>query len=658
MRVTEQQLVDAFNAVTTAENVLSRPGQTRPELDKNTRSVQVLRRNFDVLSRQYCEDNGRKRWYAFAPRDTPTDRAIFALDVPDFSPDDRACAAALVSRFGSFSVTAAYAFCRLVRQTGAANALRVLQAAHDFAFVNADGDSYAFSLFCTDDELSSVAATVAHECATSPSLRSDDPDEYLVNVLHYFYSVSGFDFLPVIGQYVDRYTADGLIKRLVAPAFVTRFLRTVRDQRLNECCRLLGVLNTSTPYVSDWHINLFDGRRRRVSKFLKNTGVFDPFGELLCSLEDAFNASVSNPVNRVAELCVRGRAVCELAEDFGLSGYFIVLTTPSRFHPTTSYRAGNRWHSRQNPRWVEAGCPTVKDSHAWLNSVWQRVRRRLDKEGIQVPGLRTVEPHADGTAHWNFLVYCNPDEAHTVLSIFREEALSDSPDEPGARKHRISVRKIDPLLGGFRYIVKYITKLAGHASADGITGLSDRASNRSFSDAVSRVSCWQKTTRLRLFQFFGVPSVTAYRQMRRYRAPFSVSDVQLRQFSPEQVTELEAIREACDAGDFKNYILLNGGFFCSDRLLRPFYAPVSENGAPRLNCYGEIAAPVVHGFLFEAVPVITRVSGCVVRRFTRMEYQQYVDSGGGATRQTRAPGAGLSGRSGAPWTCDNNYPEN
>ena len=36
--------------------------------------------------------------------------------------------------------------------------------------------------------------------------------------------------------------------------------------------------------------------------------------------------------------------------------------------------------------------------------------------------------------------------------------------------------------------------------------------------------------------------------------------MQLRQFSPEQVAELEAVREACDAGDFKNYILLNGGF--------------------------------------------------------------------------------------------------
>ncbi|MGT6414437.1 replication endonuclease, partial [Escherichia coli] len=113
----------------------------------------------------------------------------------------------------------------------------------------------------------------------------------------------------------------------------------------------------------------------------------------------------------MAELCVRGKAVCELAEDFGLQGFFVVLTTPSRFHPTTSYRAGGRWYSRQNPNWLAAGCPTVKDSHQWLNRVWQNIQRKLNKAGIQLPGIRTVEPHADGTVHWNFLFYCQPYDA-------------------------------------------------------------------------------------------------------------------------------------------------------------------------------------------------------------------------------------------------------
>ncbi|MBB7557255.1 replication endonuclease, partial [Escherichia coli] len=67
-------------------------------------------------------------------------------------------------------------------------------------------------------------------------------------------------------------------------------------------------------------------------------------------------------------------------------------------------------------------------------------------------------------------MYCNPHESATVLAIFREEAMRDEPDEKGAKEHRIRIEAIDPEKGdGFRYIVKYITKMAGDASADGIT---------------------------------------------------------------------------------------------------------------------------------------------------------------------------------------------
>ncbi|HDL6461645.1 TPA: replication protein, partial [Escherichia coli] len=127
-------------------------------------------------------------------------------------------------------------------------------------------------------------------------------------------------------------------------------------------------------------------------------------------------------------------------------------------------------------------------------------------------------------------------------------------------------------------------------------------SSRSFSDAVNRVACWQKTARLRLFQFFGLPSVTAYRQLRRFRIPFSPDDIAMKKITAEQVQQLEEIRLSCDAGDFRTYILLNGGFFCSERLIRPYYFQQVQDGMPRLNVYGEICAPVISGFLFNKVP--------------------------------------------------------
>lgn len=654
-----RNIVHAFNSMNASHFALFRPALDVPSVSRLRAEREMHRRNLHLYARQYEEEKGLSAARAAVPRNSEICRIIYSLNLSGFSVEKRGEVSSYVAKFGAFAVSVAWAFARNARQLGVDNSLALLKAAYKSAFINPFGDYYEFSLFCSDDELAEVSDKIAGECLRSSSLKSENIDDWLANVLHYFYAVSGFDFMPRVGVYLDRYGAEGLLKRLTDSRFVTRFIRTVRDQRLNEVCRLLGILNRTTPYISDFHIQLFDGRKRRVSRFLKSSGVFDRFGELICSLEDAHNASVSNPVNRVAELCVRGKAVCELSEDMGLQGYFIVLTCPSRFHPTTSYKVAGKVYSKQNPEWLRAGCPTVRQSHDWLNKVWQTIRRKLDKAGIQVPGLRTVEPHADGTAHWNFLLYCNPHEADTVTGIFRDEALSDSPDEPGAERHRIRTERIDPEKGdGFRYIVKYITKMAGYSDASGIASLDDKYSSRSFSDAVSRAACWQKTTRLRLFQFFGVPSVTAYRQMRRFRSEFSPADVHLRQFTAEQTEELEAVRLACDAGDFRTYILLNGGFFCSERVLRPFYAvPRENNGQIRLNCYDEPCVPVIFGFVFESVPVITRVSGCEIRRMTRMGYQQCIGSGGGATRQTRASGAGLSWRSGAPWTCDNNCPD-
>lgn len=666
--MTESAILTAYNAIDAASVALGRPCLTLPEREHFRTERDVATRNLSTLSRQYRDEVGTLSSQLALPRNTQVDRVIYGINCTDLSLADRGRAAGLVSQFGSFSFTVAHAFCRLVYQLGVKNALMALESAHRFAFFNQDGDPYEFSLFCTDEQIAEVADSVVRDCLVSRAIYSDVPEHHLLNVMAYFQAISGFDFAPVYATYHERYGDEGLLKRLTDLAFVTRFLRVIRDQRVNEVCRMLGILNRNAPYISDWHRDLFAVRSKRVKKYLRSSGVFDAFNELVCTLEDAHNASVSNPKNRIAELCVRGKAVCELSEDMGLSGYFIVLTTPSRFHPTTSFRVAGKWHSRPNKKWWEAGCPTVKDSHAWLNTVWRRVCRRLDKAGIQIPGLRTVEPHADGTTHWNFLIYCNPHESATVLAIFREEAMRDEPDEKGAKEHRICIEAIDPEKGdGFRYIVKYITKMAGDVSADGITALNDRYSARSFCDAVSRAACWQKATRLRLFQFFGVPSVTAYRQMRTFRSPLEAHHINMQQFTPQHVAELEAIRMACDAGDFRTYILLNGGFFCSERLLRPFYVQPQEGGKPRINRYGEPCAPVISGFMFGPVPVITRFMGCVVRRMTPAEkiraeevrsgssYESVFISSASRHRTTRSRAAGGGGEA-DPWTCDNNCP--
>ncbi|HCX7732689.1 TPA: replication protein, partial [Escherichia coli] len=145
----------------------------------------------------------------------------------------------LISEFGSFSYTVAYAFSRLVYQCGVSNAVAVLESVHRYAFINADGDRYSVGLFCTDSELAVAADSIVHDCLCSSAIVSEDEGVWLANVLHYFYAVSGFDFLPCLKAYMTRYGISGLLKRMTSLKFVTRFLRVVRDQRVNEVCRML-----------------------------------------------------------------------------------------------------------------------------------------------------------------------------------------------------------------------------------------------------------------------------------------------------------------------------------------------------------------------------------------------------------------------------------
>lgn len=656
-------ILTTFNELTRIDSALSRPRLTSPE----RRQLQERRAEtldcLASLSSEYQAVHGVELAQLALPRDHAIDKAIYSIQHKDFTLAERGRVSAEISHFGTFSLTVAYAFCRLVNQVGLSNALSAFDAAYRFAFLNEHGDRYAFSLFCSDEQLIDFVEVVCRHCVSLGS-HCDDDAQYVVEIMRYFYLISGFDFEPVLDKYIASYGVSGLIKRLVSSSYVTRFLRFVRDKRVNEVCRMLGILNRTTPYVSDWHMSLLEDRKRKVTSFLKSNGIFDPFDELICTLEDAFNSSVSNPKNRVAELAVRGKAVCELAEDMGLKGYFIVLTTPSRFHAMTSFKSAGKSFSRPNPKWWDAGCPSIDASQKWLNGVWASIRRRLDKLDIKLPGIRTVEPHVDGTVHWNFLIYCNECDAHDVLNVFREEALRDTPDEAGASKHRIRIEHIDSSKGdGFRYIIKYITKMAGYADAKGVKYSLDANSNCSLSDAISRVSAWQKTERIRLFQFFGVPSVTAYRQLRRFRSAFNEHDIFLKKCTPEQISKLEAFRSACDSSDFRTYILLNGGFFGS-RILLPFYSTqMNPDGSIKLNRYGEISAPIIFGFKFESLPFITRIFGCEIKKMDllyradifRAPARSSCEDGGTKALSVRAGGYIPFARS-APWTCDNNYP--
>ncbi|MED8104456.1 replication protein, partial [Escherichia coli] len=159
---TESLITESFHGMVAADISLSRPVSSSDEYDRLCRTYDVNRRNLVMLARP--ESGSLLSSGTRPPRDTPVDRLVWSLAVPDFSSGQRSRAVSLISEFGSFRVTVAYAFCRLVRQYGAVNAVTVLESAHRYAFINADGDRYSVGLFCTDSELADVADNIVHDC--------------------------------------------------------------------------------------------------------------------------------------------------------------------------------------------------------------------------------------------------------------------------------------------------------------------------------------------------------------------------------------------------------------------------------------------------------------------------------------------------------------
>ncbi|EBR8158600.1 replication protein [Salmonella enterica subsp. enterica serovar Newport] len=620
-------VVSGFLQCHDASAVINRPALTQPEMNQANNDLRTAVSDFRFQSASFRREYGDEAARELPRLFSTVDRIIYTFE-PErkkFTFQERSRAALLASSFGTFSVPVASAFCRLVTFSGPRRALERLEQAFSYAFQTPDGYGAGFNLFCTDDQLKELAAefvrdvtTVPPAGADRPLLVSGDESDHLANAVWWFHCQFGYDFLPVLKKYLGRYDIPGMLARFGNETYVRRLLNAIRAERVQETSRIMGMLSDNKPYTTDWLMGLYSQRDRRTQMFLEAMGIFDINGELICTLDEAHKSSVSYKPNRIAELLVRAKGLCAAAQELGCEGWFIVLTTPSRFHSVTTVRQHGKPVTVPNHKWEDGGFESIRAGHQWLNDVFERVRKRLDKMNLTPPGVRTVEPHRDGTVHWNFLFYCYPGEGQKIIQVFREEALRDSPDEAGAQARRISTEKIDYRKGnGFSYVMKYIVKMSGCQNVKGTAGLNDRLSGVDFNDAVSRVSVWARSSGIRLYQFFGLPSVTAYRQLRTFRSELHPGDVMMRQFTPEQVEQLEALRLACDAGDFKTYIMLNGGFFNSERFVRPHYFQPHTCSGVKLNCYGEECNPVVLGIKFCGKVILTKYFGCEVRKMTQ-----------------------------------------
>ncbi|WP_244248724.1 replication endonuclease, partial [Vibrio fluvialis] len=260
-----------------------------------------------------------------------------------------------------------------------------------------------------------------------------------------------------------------------------------------------------------------------------------------------------------------------------------------------------------NPKWEQAGKPDALAAHHHLMGVTDAFRKELDKADIKIYGLRIVEPHHDGTPHHHMLFFMRPEHASDVSRILRSHALCDSPNESGAAKYRFKAEKIDFSKGSaVGYVAKYLSK-----NIDGQHIDKDIHSGQSGQDAAQSVVSFNRINGVRQFQFYGGPSVTAWREMRRFREEFKEDDAVIlgNQFTEDEHFVLETIRRAADDGDFKRFIMAMGGVFVKRKeqtLTTAYVKKINVDGLFKQTRYGDEMSAAIHGLMFRGKTIQTR----------------------------------------------------
>jgi hypothetical protein len=425
-----------------------------------------------------------------------------------------------------------------------------------------------------EDEIESRARANAHHCALVP-----------FDQARAFAEARGLR-LPA-GPNV---TPSGLHARLRDAGFWRRQLRAIYGRAAECAYRDLGrVHRHEDPYLTNDGLDRYLQQRARAQRFLESTdAVCEETGEVF-SLADLAARSLACEANRRGELMVRVRGMEEFALAAGHSWMFLTLTCPSAFHPRMAASGA------PNPSYVRS---TVRDARDLLQRLWARVRAKAKRLGLTFYGIRTAEPHHDGTPHWHLMLFGPTRHLEALWEVIRSHWYGVNPGEltSDAARDARALRKLpDPAKGesAAGYIVKYIAKgIDGHR----LDGDDQAETDLSGTEAALRVVAWARLHGIRQFQQIGGPRVGLYRELRRIREPVAEP-------------ALEVARLAADACEFAAFWRAASAV----HLIKQVPTCIDVSGAVKVrpNSWGEDSPPRVVG-----VQCVGR-SGKLVRVCTR-----------------------------------------
>ncbi|NBH76363.1 replication endonuclease [Rodentibacter pneumotropicus] len=420
---------------------------------------------------------------------------------------------------------------------------------------------------------------------------------------------------PIKGEKIDV-----VLEKICCHKFWFKRMRAIQNQMTEHIAIACGEVRKGvSSYISFGGLNRWIQQQRKNYDYLRAMileNVENPEEQI--ELFDTFIKSSACPAIRRIELMNRWRGIETWADHNGYIGLFLTLTAPSAYHAVLSKSGKN------NPKWNGS---SPKQTHEYLNRIWQQMRAIYNKRKMIKFGIRVAEPHQDGTPHWHILVYVKPERKEEFIEIFRRKALEEDGDEKGAAENRIDVKECDKEKGSATaYLVKYVSKNIDGFALDNETSDEDPDLNLKLN--AKRVRAWASTHRIRQFQFFGAGTIGIYRELRRLINGQCEDEI------------IEKARLGCDLGDFAFFFDLQGGAE-TPRSEQPLQLDYEEK-AP--NQYGEVHKAVIGvKNKFTDYAVKTRLKKYIIKKRPKDFTSSSVEHS-----ETEK-----SERS-SPWTCVNN----
>ena len=357
------------------------------------------------------------------------------------------------------------------------------------------------------DEISDAAQKLADRCLAGPQGRRRRPLRPAAALVPAEYVAHARGLCERMG------ISPASWARMICPVWWRRQLRRRLGRVAEHAARRLGIVQAQGEcYVSDWAVERRRSQDRAIAAWLASRDLVctaaptaEECGRVL-DMVPVVASSLAHPAKRYAECMVRVAGAQDYADEKGHAAFFVTVTCPSRFHSHHKAGGANAMYAGATPR----------DAQAYLCRVWARTRALWHAAGLALYGLRVAEPHHDGCPHWHILLFAPAPTLLAALAIFRGQAMADSPDEPGAADARFKAVAIDRAQGSaVGYVAKYLAKgltTDGALSAYDLDWYGNDAAT-----AVERIRAWATLWGIRQYQFFGMPSVGPWRELRRLR---------------------------------------------------------------------------------------------------------------------------------------------